>query len=100
WPGSTPYRRCEPLRDLLLCPELVELATHLLGEAPLLHLVLSGWVSTERMWHQDTYLNPGEVGDAYLAVWVALEDIHPDSGPFEWLPGSHRWPVIPREAVL
>jgi ectoine hydroxylase-related dioxygenase (phytanoyl-CoA dioxygenase family) len=24
-------------------------------------------------------------------VWVALEDISPDSGPFEAIHGSHKW---------
>src|SRR5262249_9384627 len=36
----------------------------------------------------------------YLAVWMALDEIHPDSGPFEYLPGSHRWPTLRRDKVL
>jgi hypothetical protein len=27
-------------------------------------------------------------------VWIALEDIHPDSGPLMYKPGSHRLPVL------
>jgi ectoine hydroxylase-related dioxygenase (phytanoyl-CoA dioxygenase family) len=59
-----------------------------------LHLCLTGWVSTERGWHQDDYLNPPHVNSWYAAVWMALDDIHPDSGPFEYVPGSHRWPLM------
>ncbi len=33
-------------------------------------------------------------------MWFALDDIHPDSGPFEYVPSSHEWPVITRERVL
>jgi hypothetical protein len=59
-----------------------------------LHLNLTGWVSTERNWHQDDYLNPPYVNSWYSAVWVALDDIHPDCGPFEYVPGSHKWPLL------
>jgi ectoine hydroxylase-related dioxygenase (phytanoyl-CoA dioxygenase family) len=31
----------------------------------------------------------------YLAAaWIAFEDIHPDSGPLEFYPGSHRLPYV------
>jgi len=30
---------------------------------------------------------------------MALEDIHPDCGPFEFVPGSHRWPTLRQEKV-
>ncbi len=31
----------------------------------------------------------------YLAAaWVAFEDIHPESGPLVYYPGSHRWPYL------
>ena len=64
------------------------------------HLNLTPWVTTERNWHQDGYLNPDHVTDHYLAVWVALDDIHPDSGPFEFAPGSHRLPKITHDRML
>jgi ectoine hydroxylase-related dioxygenase (phytanoyl-CoA dioxygenase family) len=100
WPDCTPYVDRPAVRDLCLCAPICDAVEHLVGEPPLLHLNLSGWVSTERAWHQDTYLNPPEVGDHYCAAWIALEDIHPDAGPFEYIPGSHRWPVLSREMVF
>lgn len=100
WPSCTPYVEVPELRALCLSPEVAGPAEHLVGEGVLLHLCLTGWVSTERAWHQDTYLNPPEVGDAYIACWIALEDVHPDAGPFQYLPGSHRWPVLSRAAVF
>ncbi len=27
-------------------------------------------------------------------VWLAMEDIHHDSGPLHYVPGSHKWPMI------
>lgn len=35
----------------------------------------------------------------YVAVWMALDDIDPDSGIFEFVPGSHRWPLMRGEKV-
>ena len=29
-----------------------------------------------------------------IAVWIALEDIHPDSGPLFYYPGSHKLPYL------
>jgi ectoine hydroxylase-related dioxygenase (phytanoyl-CoA dioxygenase family) len=72
----------------------------LIGEPAAVHLNLTGWVTTRRNWHQDTYLNPSHVGDYYVAIWIALEDIHPDSGPFQFVRGSHRWPTVTREKIL
>jgi ectoine hydroxylase-related dioxygenase (phytanoyl-CoA dioxygenase family) len=71
----------------------------LLGEEMGLSLSLSNWTSTERNWHQDEYLNPPHVRAHYLAAWIALEDISPESGPFEFVPGSHRWGLMDRARV-
>jgi len=100
WPGCTPYRDHEEVMGILLCKEISETIEQLIGEPAGVHLNLTGWVSTTRNWHQDTYLNPPHVGDYYAAVWIALETIHPDSGPFQIVPGSHRWPVVTQEKIL
>lgn len=100
WPQCTPYRTVLPLMDLCCYSVLQDHLRGLIGEPAGVHLNLTGWVSTERDWHQDTYLNPSNVGDYYAAVWMALADIHPDSGPFQYVSGSHRWPVVTREKIL
>lgn len=99
WPDCTPYMRHQHLRALVCDPLLAEQLERLLGEPAGVHLNLTGWRSTERDWHQDSYLNPAHVGDRYAAVWIALDDVHPDSGPFQYVPGSHRWPQVTRELI-
>lgn len=101
WPDATPYMRHEHLRALATCPEIMEPMRELIGEPAGLHLNLTGWVSTERDWHQDTYLNPphAQVGDHYVAVWMALDTIDPRSGPFQMIPGSHRWFRLTEERI-
>lgn len=89
--NETAYMRHIALFDICTYGPLAEALEDLFGEPGGVHLNLSGWVSTKRDWHQDTYLNPAHVGDAYAAVWIALGDVHPDSGPFQYVPGSHRW---------
>jgi hypothetical protein len=96
----TPYEVVPELRALALYPEVIKRINKLIGDEMVLHLNLTGWVSTERKWHQDDYLNGPEVNGWYLAVWMALDDISADSGPFQYIPGSHRWPVLRRERVM
>jgi hypothetical protein len=99
WRPNVPYMDVHEIRDLCLAGHLMDTLGHLVGEEMGLHLNLCNWVSTERDWHQDSYLNPTEVYNHYLAVWFALDDIDPDSGPFEYIRGSHKWPLMSRQKV-
>ena len=100
WNSPTPYLEVPAIRDLCLYPPLCRKMEELMGEPLGLHLNLTGWVSTERDWHQDDYLNPPEVNGHYIAAWTALDQISPDAGPFEFVPGSHHWPFIRQAKVL
>lgn len=100
WPDCTPYRRHPEVMNILTHHNINDTIERLIGEPAGVHLNLTGWITTRRNWHQDTYLNPSHVGDYYAAVWIALETIHPDSGPFQFVRGSHRWPVVTREKIL
>lgn len=97
WPDCTPYMR-HPAIHRLVAP-LAGHLEHLLGEPAGMHLNLTGLVTTTRDWHQDSYLNPPHVGDYYAAVWIALGDVPANSGPFQYIPGSHRWPQVTRELI-
>lgn len=90
WPHATPYMDHPRLRDLVCNGPLAEVLVELTGEYMGVHLNLTGWTSTRRDWHRDQYLNESYVGGFYAAVWIALDTIHPDSGPFEYVAGSHR----------
>jgi hypothetical protein len=100
WYTPTPYEHVPELRVLALYPPLMRMMEQLIGEPMMMHLNLTGWVSTERNWHQDDYLNPPHVNSWYAAVWIALDHIDPDAGPFEYVPGSHRWPLLRQKKVL
>lgn len=100
WLHATPYMDCPELRALCCYEPLQRVLAHLIGEPMGVHLNLTGWVSTQRNWHQDGYLNPDTTRDFYAAVWIALDDIDPDAGPFEYVPGSHRLPTIRQDRML
>ena len=100
WADPCPYLYVPELRELSMYPPLLNVLDALVGYEMGLHLNLTGWVSTERAWHQDDYLNPDFVNSHYAAVWIALRDINPDCGPFEFVPGSHKWPLTRRDKVL
>jgi hypothetical protein len=95
----TPYLNYSVIRDICCSRELHYLLVDLLGEELGLHFLLTSFKSTERGWHQDDYLNPENTMARYAAIWIAMGDIHPDSGPFEFVPGSHKWPCLRREKV-
>lgn len=100
WNGPTPYLFVPSMKALALHRPLTEAMRPLIGNVePGLHLCLTGFQSTERKYHQDSYLNPAGVDDRYVAAWIVLEDVDPDAGPFEYVAGSHLWPVIQREKV-
>lgn len=101
WPDCTPYMRHQALLDLCCWGPLQDVLQRLIGQPMGVHLNLTGWVSTQRDWHQDGYLNPDSNRDHYAAVWIALDDIGPNCGPFQWVPGSHRrWPPIRQDRML
>lgn len=99
WPFGHCHVGLPELRTVALYPPLMDLLAEVVGEEMLFHLALTGWISTEREWHQDDYLNPDFVNTWYAAVWIALDRIEPDSGPFEYVPGSHRWGLLRGERV-
>ena len=98
--SSTPYMFVDEIKELGLYKPLMDKLEELIGEPMGMHLNLTGWISTERNWHQDEYLNPPDVNGWYISVWMALDDIHPDAGPFEFVPGSHKWQLVRRNKVL
>jgi len=86
-------------RDLFCSKEMNNLLLEVMGEPMGLHLLLTHFRSLERGWHQDDYLNPHYLSGRYVGVWMAMDDVPESSGPFECIPGSHRWPILRRELV-
>ncbi len=100
WKSATPYMFVPEIKEIGLYPPLMAQMKNLVGDDMGMHLNLTGWVSTQRNWHQDDLLNPPFITAHYAAVWIALDDIHLDSGPFQYVPGSHKWPLVRRDKLF
>jgi ectoine hydroxylase-related dioxygenase (phytanoyl-CoA dioxygenase family) len=81
-----------PIRALALAPDLMPLLAALLGHAPALcHSLYLNKGSAQDPHVDSLYMTP-RTPLHLIAIWVALEDSHPDSGPLEYIPGSHKLP--------
>ncbi len=48
--------------------------------------------SSQQAVHQDFPWVRSQIASHLAAAWIPLEDVHPDSGPLFYYPGSHRMP--------
>ncbi|WP_374126605.1 phytanoyl-CoA dioxygenase family protein, partial [Sphingomonas sp. 28-62-11] len=100
FPTFTPYIEHDVIKNMFCSVEMNIVINDLIGEQLGLHFNLSPFVSTERGWHQDEYLNPPGTNGRYLAVWIAVDDIPEESGPFEFIRGSHKYLPVSRDKVM
>lgn len=47
-------------------------------------------------WHQDFSYWTRTTPMAHLSCWIGLDDSTPDNGCLQYIPGSHRWNLLPR----
>lgn len=73
---------------------LMAILSSLLGESAEIVNSIHFQQGDEQPIHSDSfYMTTFPVG-RLIGLWVALEDIHPDSGVLRYYPGSHRLPYI------
>lgn len=91
--GTTQLYATNPeIRSVLLNDRIVEVLEEL-GICVALHSELTQWRSANTGWHVDIFHGNVDAPGTYVGIWVALDDIDPESGVFQYLPGSHRWPL-------
>lgn len=75
-------------------PEIARLASAIFGRRgePRYSLMFSK--GTEQGLHQDTCVFHIFPRNFMMGIWIACEDIKPESGPLEYYPGSHRVPLF------
>ena len=88
------WKQSESVKSLAL-DKTVQLALEeLYGQKPLPFSTINFTKGTEQPLHSD-YFHFGSMPELMLAgVWVALQDIDPDSGPLAVAPGSHKGPIV------
>jgi ectoine hydroxylase-related dioxygenase (phytanoyl-CoA dioxygenase family) len=91
WKESNPFIWHEVILDVLCHENIYQLFEEVGLKKMALHLSFTPWYSTEKTWHQDYIINDKLSAKNYAGLWVALQDINPESGPFSYVPKSNNW---------
>ena len=96
YPGRflNPHKRVGGFCQILKHPELFRWIRILMEREPKPLQTIASHKGSQQGAHSDSiHMTTYPLG--YLtAAWVAFEDIHPDSGPLVFYPGSHRLPYV------
>ena len=86
----------ESTRRIFQNAGLIRLCSLILGrQADPLYTINFTFGSTQSL-HQDTAVFFIHPMNYIIGAWLACEDIHPDSGPLVYYPGSHKEQLFPR----
>ena len=98
FPSVTEYCNHPEMLKIACYRPLTKLLRELHASEMGLIFTLTSFKTTQRGWHQDAYLD-SENALPRVAVWIALGDIEYDSGPFEYVPKSHRWDALSNQKI-
>jgi len=96
YPGRflNPHKKLGALCRILKHPGLLNLLRLLIGREPKPLQTITAHKGSQQGLHSDSiHMTTYPIG-YLIAAWVAFEDIHPDSGPLVYYPGSHRLPYV------
>jgi ectoine hydroxylase-related dioxygenase (phytanoyl-CoA dioxygenase family) len=77
-------------------PELTRLATLVMGRPTNPEYTITFMYGSRQHLHQDSCVFHLFPPNYLIGVWLACEDIHPESGPLVYYPGSHREKLFTR----
>jgi hypothetical protein len=88
------WKEDEDVRAIATNPALLALLAKLWGRGAWPFQTLTFPVGTQQAAHSDS-LHFSSLPPRFMCgVWVAMEDVDGDSGPLEYVPGSHAWPIV------
>lgn len=111
------WRVAPGLHDILWHPAFTVPASQLLAVVAPDELKRSGADSVPvRFWHDQIFAKPAQHGGivawhqdysywtrvaplAHLTCWIGLDDSTRQNGCVQYVPGSHRWPLLPRTGL-
>jgi ectoine hydroxylase-related dioxygenase (phytanoyl-CoA dioxygenase family) len=91
------FKQAAATREALTDPALIEVLEFLLGREVSLFQSIDFFEGSEQRAHSDSFHMTTEPVGYLIAIWVALEDVEPGSGPVFYYPGSHRLPYVMSE---
>lgn len=84
----------EDVRAIATNESVLDLLSKLYGRRAFPFQTLNFPVGTQQEAHSDSVHFSSMPERFMCGVWLAMEDIGPDSGPLFYYPGSHRWPIV------
>ncbi|WP_018616753.1 phytanoyl-CoA dioxygenase family protein [Segetibacter koreensis] len=98
------WRITKGLHDVLWNPAFIIAASQLLGDKPV------------RFWHDQIFYKPAKQGGvvawhqdysywtrtkpiAHITCWCALDDATEENGCLQYIPGSHKWGLLPKPVI-
>lgn len=99
------WRIDEAFHDLLFHPAITVPASQLLGSPRVRFWHDQVFYKPARhpgvvAWHQDYSYWTRSVPPRHLTVWIGLDDSTVENGCIQFVPGSHRWPLLPKLQLL
>lgn len=87
-----PHLKVPEMKALLYAPELLKWVGLMFGREVAPFQTIASHKGSQQLEHSDSiHMTTYPLG-FMAAAWIAFEDIHADSGPLLYYPGSHRWP--------
>lgn len=88
------YRHSPVIKEMMHDNGLIHLLSFILGKEVQPFQTLNFVKGSGQRAHSDSiHMTTYPLG-YLIAAWIALEDIHPDSGPLFYYPGSHKLPYL------
>ena len=89
------------IAEILHHSRLLEITDLLFGRPTRPFQTITSHKGTEQGAHSDSIHMTTRPPGYLVAAWIACQDVHPDSGPLDYYPGSHRLPyVLSREVEI
>jgi hypothetical protein len=93
------WKTQEDVKAFAVNETILDLLKTLYGRQAIPFQTLNFPVGTQQHFHSDA-VHFSSIPERFMCgVWIALEDIHPDAGPLEYYPGTHRWPIYTYEHI-
>ncbi|MBT2187498.1 phytanoyl-CoA dioxygenase family protein [Sphingobium sp. H33] len=93
------WRNDDDVRAIASNPGVLDLLTKLYGRRAFPFQTLNFPVGTQQALHTDS-VHFSSLPERFMCgVWLAMEDVGPDSGALTYVPGSHRWPIMSNAIV-
>jgi hypothetical protein len=87
------------VRAIACNEKITEILSNVFGRRAWPFQSLNFPVGSQQHFHSDS-VHFSSIPEKFMCgVWLALEDVHPDSGPLIYYPGTHKWPILYNDQI-